>query len=226
MNGNVYHILHDLLFGSVFSLFSLVSEIFEQTLTWKFFYISFFSGNQDNYVYKLVRVSGKILEEWQEILSYIISLILRESLTLWGADWKEKWDEVAQSCPTLCDPVDCSPPCSYVHGILQARILEWVAVSFSRGSSGPRDQTQVSRIAGRRFNLWATREARKMRWTHLKINNKDFLLLFMLLLVNGNFWKSLKLPVFEGIDKIISFSGSAIERTEYLSLLLNNEKTS
>ena len=63
MNGNVYHILHDLLFESVFSLFSLVSEIFEQTLTWKFFYISFFSGNQDNYVYKLARVSCKILEE-------------------------------------------------------------------------------------------------------------------------------------------------------------------
>ena len=52
-----------------------------------------------------------------------------------------------------------SPPGSSVHGILQARILEWVAISFSRGSSRPRDQTQVSHIAGRRFNLWATREA-------------------------------------------------------------------
>ena len=67
--------------------------------------------------------------------------------------------EVAQSCPTLCDPVDCSPPGSSIHGILQARILEWVAISFSRGSSWPRDRTQVSLIAGRRFNLWATREA-------------------------------------------------------------------
>ena len=65
----------------------------------------------------------------------------------------------SQSCPTLCDPVDCSPPGSSVHGILQARVLEWVAISFSRGSSRPRDQTQVSRIAGRRFNLWATKEA-------------------------------------------------------------------
>ena len=61
--------------------------------------------------------------------------------------------EVAQSCLTLCDPVDCSPPDSSIHGIFQARILEWVAISFSRGSSRPRDQTQVSRIAGRRFNL-------------------------------------------------------------------------
>ena len=61
--------------------------------------------------------------------------------------------EVAQSCLTLCDPVDCSLPGSSVHGILQARILEWVAISFSRVSSQPRDQTQVSRIGGRRFNL-------------------------------------------------------------------------
>ena len=54
--------------------------------------------------------------------------------------------EVAQSCPTLCDPMDCCPPDSSVRGILQARILEWVAISFSRGSSWPRDQTQVSHI--------------------------------------------------------------------------------
>ena len=48
---------------------------------------------------------------------------------------------VAQSCLTLCDPMDCSPPGSSVHGILQARILEWVAISFSRGSSRSMDQT-------------------------------------------------------------------------------------
>ena len=48
---------------------------------------------------------------------------------------EEKESEVAQSCPALCDPVDCSPPCSSVHGIFQARVLEWVAISFSRGSS-------------------------------------------------------------------------------------------
>ena len=61
--------------------------------------------------------------------------------------------EVAQSCPTLCDPVDYSPPGFSVHRILQARILEWVAISFSRGSSQPRDRTQVSCFAGRRFIL-------------------------------------------------------------------------
>ena len=66
---------------------------------------------------------------------------------------------VAQSCPTLCDPMDCSLPGTSLHGILQARVLAWVASSFSRGSSRPRDQTQVSHIPGRHFNLWATREA-------------------------------------------------------------------
>ena len=69
----------------------------------------------------------------------------------------ESESEVAQLCPTLCDPVDCSLLGSSLHGILQARILEWVAISFSRGSSQLRDRTRISRIAGRRFNLWATR---------------------------------------------------------------------
>ena len=55
---------------------------------------------------------------------------------------------VAQSCPTLCNSTDCGLPGSSVHGILQARILQWVAMSFSRGSSQPRDGTQVSCIAG------------------------------------------------------------------------------
>ena len=51
--------------------------------------------------------------------------------------------ELAQSCPTLCDPMDCSPPGSSLHGILQARIVEWIAISFSRGTSRPRDRTRV-----------------------------------------------------------------------------------
>ena len=66
---------------------------------------------------------------------------------------------VTQSCLILCDPMDCSPPGSPVHGILQARIQEWVAISFSKGFSWPRDQTQVSCIAGRFFTLWTTRKA-------------------------------------------------------------------
>ena len=60
---------------------------------------------------------------------------------------------VAQLCPTLCDPMDCNPPVPSVHGIPQARILEWVAIPFSSGPSQPRDQTWVSRIADRFFLL-------------------------------------------------------------------------
>ena len=75
---------------------------------------------------------------------------------LWG---KWKWSRsVAQSCPTLCGPMNCSLPHSSVHGIFQARVLEWVAISFSRGSSWPRDWIQISCIVGRRFTVWATRE--------------------------------------------------------------------
>ena len=67
--------------------------------------------------------------------------------------------EVAQSCPTLSDPMDCSPPGSSIHGIFQARVLEWDAIAFSRGSSWPRDRTQISCIVSRCFTVWATREA-------------------------------------------------------------------
>ena len=65
------------------------------------------------------------------------------------------------SCSVMSDSLqlhDCSLPGSSVHGILQARILEWVAISFSRGSSGPRARTQVSHIAGRFFTIRVTRE--------------------------------------------------------------------
>ena len=76
-----------------------------------------------------------------------------------GESEKEVKALVAQPCPALCDPVDCSPPGSSVHGILQARLWQWVAISSSRGSSQPRDQTQVSCNAGRFFTVWATGEA-------------------------------------------------------------------
>ena len=65
---------------------------------------------------------------------------------------------MAQSCLTLCDPIDCSLPGSSIHGIFQAILLEWIAFSFSSGSSQPRDWTQVSRIVDRCFMAWATRE--------------------------------------------------------------------
>ena len=69
----------------------------------------------------------------------------------------ENESEVAQSCLTLWDPTDCSPPGSSIHGILQARRREWVAIPFSRGSSGSRDWTQADRIHAD-STIWATRE--------------------------------------------------------------------
>ena len=77
--------------------------------------------------------------------------------------------EVTQSCLTVCDPTDGSLPGSAVHGIFQARILEWAAISFSRGPSQPRDRTRVSCIADRRFSFWATREE---RWTTKKAERR------------------------------------------------------
>ena len=72
---------------------------------------------------------------------------------------KRQWvSKVAQSCPTLCDPMDCSLPGTSVHGIFQAIVLEWIAISFSRGSSQPRDQTRVSHIVDRHFTIWPTSE--------------------------------------------------------------------
>ena len=74
---------------------------------------------------------------------------------------------VAQLCLTLCNPMNCSPPGSSVHEILQARILEWVSSPFSRGSSQRRDQTRILCAAGRFFSSWATREALKPKTNFL-----------------------------------------------------------
>ena len=94
------------------------------------------------------------LSNWTELNHFLYIIIFLQDMIL--RKGKESESEVAQLCLTLCDPMDCSLPGSSIHGILQARILEWVAISFSSGSSWPRDRTQVSRIAGRCFNLWAT----------------------------------------------------------------------
>ena len=71
----------------------------------------------------------------------------------------ESESEFVQFCPTLCYPMDCSLSGSSVHGIFQARLLEWIVISLSRGSSQPRNWTQVSHTAGRLFTVWATRQA-------------------------------------------------------------------
>ena len=87
---------------------------------------------------------GKMLWGWRIVLN-------KQTRLSWLGKVK-----VAQSCPTLCNPMDHT-----VHGILQARILAWVAYPFSRGSSQSRDRTQVSHIAGGFFTSWVTREAQE-----------------------------------------------------------------
>ena len=102
-----------------------------------------------NKILKIPRKKLKILKKKKKSISLKLGkdhyLILSQVKVL-----------VAQSCPTLCNPMDCSPPGYTVHGIFQARILEWVPISFSRGSSQPRHRTWVSHIAGRFFTIWAT----------------------------------------------------------------------
>ena len=89
--------------------------------------------------------------------------------------WKQKWYRntkyywncclVAKLCPTLCNPMDCSPPGSSVHGISQARIMEWVSISSPRGSSWPRDWTHISCIDRQILFHWATRESLLLKLT-------------------------------------------------------------
>ena len=82
-----------------------------------------------------------------------------------------------QSCLTLCDPMDYSLPGSSVHGISQARILEWVGISLSRGSFRLRDRTRVFCIAGRFFTIWAPREALIWAWTTVNLHATDIYLM-------------------------------------------------
>ena len=81
---------------------------------------------------------------------------------------------VAQSCPTLCTLLECSPPGLSVHGVSQARTLEWVAISFSRGSSWLRNWTRVFCIAGGFFTSWATRETpqQSYSWSYIQERQK------------------------------------------------------
>ena len=104
--------------------------------------------------------------------------------------------------------MDCSLQGSSVHGIFQARVLEWVAISFSKGSSQPRDRTPVSRITGRRFTVWATREA----WGHnerVSIYNSGILPYWYqkLWLQSMELWKKL-ISVLQATQSMISYYGS------------------
>ena len=99
---------------------------------------------------------------WFALFSHFRSGSCWMSLSSYSSWHHDTWVWVTQSCLTLCDPknpMDHSLPGSSVHGILQSRILKWIAIPFSRESSHPRDRTQVCCIAGKFFIIWATREA-------------------------------------------------------------------
>ena len=100
---------------------------------------------------------------WPYVWNALVQFLWRTNLCVL---WKVK-ALVGQSWLTLCNPMDSSLPGSSVHGILQGRILEWVAILFSRGSSWLRDWIWVSRIAGRLFTVWAIGEALCVLWGYI-----------------------------------------------------------
>ena len=100
--------------------------------------------------------------------SFIHSAKFLKYLLSWQWSGKKVKVLVAQLCPNLCNPMDCGPQGSSVCGIFQARVLEWVAVPFSRGSSQSRDQTLVSCVADGLFTAETTREA----W-HVIVNRRE-----------------------------------------------------
>ena len=103
-------------------------------------------------------LTSRLLSSWlqSEVLALSLSLLNSRIIALQCCVDFCCAPLVAQSCLTLCDPTDCTLSGSYLQGILQARILEWVAIPFSRVSSRLRDWTQVSCIAGRFFTICAT----------------------------------------------------------------------
>ena len=108
-----------------------------------------------------IRVKPVLSQTLPVLLKHLFKYLIQNHLINYSINSLWRWKVkvlVTQSCPTLYDPMDCSPPGSSVHRILQARILEWVAISFSRGSSWPRDWTWIWGIAVRLFTDWATRE--------------------------------------------------------------------
>ena len=106
---------------------------------------------------------------WMGPSSKMYKKELYQSSSLWNyrtfvpKKVKVKEIEVVQSCSTLCDSMDCSLPGFSIHEIFQARVQEWVAISFSRGYSQLRDRTQVSHIAGKFFTTWATRKVQRIQ---------------------------------------------------------------
>ena len=107
---------------------------------------------------------------------------------------------VTQSCPTLCNPMDYSPLGSSVHGFLQARILKWVVMPSSRGSSQPRDWTQISHIAGGFFTVWTTREAQNPHQARSEHQHRNAPLLPFTIKAESSLHTELTLTLFDIAD--------------------------
>ena len=126
----------------------MASETFTASSNWKFS-LSFWVPSIDFCEHHSLGIS--------QTLWCIVSVVFAwECFHHWSeiqSCLKVSESEVTQSCPTLCYPMDCSLPGSSVHGIFQARVLEWVAISFSRGSSWPRDWTRVPCIQGEDYTM-------------------------------------------------------------------------
>ena len=134
--------------------------------------------------------------------------------------WRRSEVKVAQLCPTLCNPIDYT-----VHGILQARLLEWVAFPFSGGSFQPRDQTEVSRIAGGFFTSWATREAKNtgvgslslLQWIFLTQESNQSLLHCRWILYQLSYQGSKTLP---NVEEENFWSPEGLKTSFSLSILM------
>ena len=137
------------------------------------YWFSFSSGNLTNSAINYSDKSSSLISG-SDIKERLILEAVKPRVCVW----------VTQSCLTLCDPTDCSPPGFFVHGILQARILEWVAIPFSERSSQPRDRILVSCIAGRFLTFWATGKSWKSASGQIKPHSK--------LINNEKAWESYK----------------------------------
>ena len=128
----------------------------------------------------------------------------------------------AQLCPTLCNPMDCSLPVSSVHGIFQARRLEWVAISSSRGSTWPRDQTCVSCIGRQILFHWATWEAHIKGLLVFTVELKSlFLFKFLKKLFLWTHFKW-KLTIFEITSYFAHRNSGFIKKFTYLKIFWNS----
>ena len=124
---------------------------------WDHFQTVLFLYSSQNYILFFTRTETRYMYiEMVYTQSHFINTVL-EYYRTYNFTCEVKRSEVAQSFSTLCNPMDCSILCSSTQGIFQARVLEWVAISFPRASSWPRDRTQVSHTVGRCFTVWATR---------------------------------------------------------------------